>query len=135
MFTAPSTSSLGALGTIAAEELERGWQRMKARLKEGGQPLYAEKMGEPPMWLLPELLAIVEEFHDRPVEEIAPLIGRLVVDQEFVDHNGDAIPDSLDPQGVRQRVVMLVEVLERVRRQALEQGLWCSVPVTPLMCG
>ncbi|MEX0774268.1 MAG: hypothetical protein WD042_01000 [Phycisphaeraceae bacterium] len=89
----------------------------------------------PALWVLHELIGLVEEFHQIPVVQIEPTIRKLIVEQSFVDENGDCVFDADSQVEVDRQVEMIVRVLERVRQQALAVGTWCEAPLTEQYVG
>lgn len=117
----------------ACEHFEREWQAVLAEAQHsGGQLVQNWSWTE---WFAPELLALLDEFHDRPVRELAPLIRRLVLEQGFVDENGDSVIDEQEAARLDEVVELVLTALERVRQRFAELGRWSDVPVTPQMCG
>jgi hypothetical protein len=80
-----------------------------------------------------EFIDLIEEKHDRPARELAPLIRRSLVERRFAGI-GDAA-DHHSPEEIDRAVEELVEALESVRLARLRDGTWSSAPVPPLMCG
>jgi hypothetical protein len=89
----------------------------------------------PALWLLDDLVGLLAEFHDRPMHELAPMIRRMLVEQHFVDDNGNNVLQARTGAEIDRHVRQITEVLESVRKQALEQGLLCDLPTCPLMYG
>lgn len=89
----------------------------------------------PALWVLPELLSLLEEFREHPARELKPLVHRLIIEQNFVDDNGDSVFDSDCQEEVEQQVELILDVLEKVRLQAIHLGVWSDAPVTQPWCG
>lgn len=89
----------------------------------------------PALWVLPELLALLEEFRDHQAHELKPVVYRLIVEQNFVDDCGDKVFDSESREEVEQQLELILDVLEKVRLQAIQQGVWSDVPATHPWCG
>lgn len=123
-----------SLETVARDLLKQEWLRL--RPEDAGRPHQGMICGEsPPAWVLPDLLAMIEASHDQPVSQIAPMIQRWILEQQFVDENGDGVLDHRELEKADQFVDALVRVLEKVRQVAIQDGLWSDVPVTPQMFG
>jgi hypothetical protein len=87
------------------------------------------------VWLLPHLVQLVDDLHDRPIEALEPVIRRMLMEQAFVDDNGDAVMTEDERAQINEQVHWLVRILEHARRHARPTGEWSAVPVTPQMCG
>lgn len=89
--------------------------------------------------LLPQFLDMICESCDQPARQLTPTIERLMIEHTFHDLCGDhasgVAPADLGTKAIEHQVRVVVRVLERVRRKALAQGRWSSVPVTPIMFG
>lgn len=108
---------------------DREWPRhLNARRADGMQMC-------PVNWLLPDLLALIAENHDRPVRELQPMIRRLIEEHDFFDDAGDSMVETDRDELIDDYADLFVKALERVRRQALKQGEWSNLPVTPQMFG
>ena len=117
---------------------EQEWKRLEQEKPLRGQPPDSARQALcvcPPLWLIPDLLALIEESHDQPVEKFTATIRRLILEQNFVDANGDGLIEVDEEARVDQLVQVLIRVLEKVRKIALAEGRWSDMPVTPLMCG
>ena len=89
----------------------------------------------PVVWVLHDLVKLVAECHDQPVEHLEPAIRRIILEQESADIHGDNVVDALSRARMERYVHAVMEVLEHVRQQAVESGQWSDAPVTPLMFG
>ena len=76
----------------------------------------------PPVWLLPDLLAMIEERHNQPASQLTGTIRQMILEQNFVDANGDGLINEDEENRVDRLVEVLVRVLEKVRKRALQQG-------------
>ena len=92
--------------------------------------------------LLPDLMPLIEELHHRPVEQLVPMIRRMLLERDFVDENGDSViaagaDESSESHAafVEREVQTLARVLGSLRRDAFERGAWSDAPVTPIMFG
>lgn len=85
----------------------------------------------PVVWVLDDLLDLMAEFHDRPVQELRPMIRRLIHEKTCLDN----MEPTSHRQSMDSQVDLAVEVLENVRRQGLDNGQWSDQPSTPLMFG
>ena len=79
----------------------------------------------PAGWLLPGLLRLMAEHHDRPVNELRPMIRHLIEEHQFAGH---AAIDLRQQDLNDQCIDALVRVLEQVRREAFRNGYWSSAP-------
>ena len=77
----------------------------------------------PALWLLRDLVSLLEEFRDRPLTDLAPMVRRLILEQNFVDENGDSVFDTQCAKNVEHEVALILRALERTRREATEQGI------------
>ncbi len=134
-------STFTSLESLARRYFEKEWRRLYKRqgaMKSRGDYAESEAMSDdscPVAWLLPELLELVAEDHNRPVYELESVIRRVVLENEFVGACPGAVVDTHHDDIIDHTVKMIVHSLERVRRQALERGEWSDAPITPLMCG
>ncbi len=100
----------------------------------GHSPHPAVPLGEacPAMWMLRDLLTLLQERHDQPATQLAPHIRRILNEQTFIDENGDGIMDEHARLDTERQVRLTVDVLERVRLEALEHGVWSIQTVAPM---
>jgi len=89
----------------------------------------------PALWILPELLVLLVERPNQPARELAPQIHHMLQEQEFVDENGDSCVLAEHEGFLRQRVDLIVGVLEDVRRIARSRGEWQDELAPPQMFG
>ena len=75
---------------------------------------------------------LVAENPHRPAQDLESLIHRMIVENQFVDDNGDSVVlDALE--SADQETQVLIKVLEQCRQVGLKEGLWSEAPVTPVM--
>jgi hypothetical protein len=89
----------------------------------------------PALWVLHDLVGLLAEYHDRPARELGPMVRQLIVEQKFVDDNGDSVFEPCTRAEIDRHVSQITDILESVRREAYQQGFWVELPATPLMCG
>ena len=89
----------------------------------------------PVLWIVHDLVGIMVEFRDRPMQQAAPIIHQFLVEQQFVDENGDNVIDTSQQDEVDQHVQRVVGILEDIRRQMSDQGIWCDQAPAPIMFG
>lgn len=84
----------------------------------------------PVVWVMHELVQLVEENHTVPVEQLRPCIRRLIAEKAFAF----GTRDDTDPEkALDQEVDLIVRALERVREHAFASGHWSSMECTPEM--
>jgi hypothetical protein len=116
--------------------LENRWQNSHASSSGiAGNHSTATVETCPALWILPELLDLLSNHPDRPIEELASQIRRMLVDREFVDDNGDTCVSTAHTESIELQVRLIVEVLQDVRRNARQHGQWCGCPSCPQMFG
>jgi hypothetical protein len=89
----------------------------------------------PVVWVLHDLMQLMSECHDQPVRQLEPAIRRIILEQESADIHGDNVVDALSRAHMERHVNTVIDVLERIRQQAMLNGQWSDAPVTPLMFG
>jgi hypothetical protein len=89
----------------------------------------------PVSWLLHDLLALVADAHDQPIEDLAPRIRQIIIERQFINENGDTCLDAHQRDLLEAHVAKFVQLIDRVRRLARHEGEWSNVPVTPQMFG
>lgn len=90
----------------------------------------------PVIWVLDELLGLLTEFHDRPMNDLRPAIRSLISERAYFDHDGQALITSQPADELLdEQVDLAVAVLEKLRRQALRTGQWSDQSAAPQMCG
>jgi hypothetical protein len=124
------------LERTARDIYEQEWDRLQrvadTRLDDEPSPLQVC----PGPWLLRDLLQLVADSHDQPIDELEPRIRRLILERNFIDENGDPCQDLLRRRAIDLHVTLLVRVMHRVRDVAMqEQGEWSNVPAAPQMFG
>lgn len=83
----------------------------------------------PALWIVSELIALVEEFRDRQIRDLAPMVRRMLMEQSFVNDNGDSILDGSWEDQVQEHVEKVLRALEIVKQEAESHGLWgCNEP-------
>lgn len=130
-------NTAGSLEMIARELFEREWEREHREGALSGAAA-SQKMCALPrstMWVLNDLVQMVAESHDQPVHQMAPMIRRLITEQNFADECGDPIIDADRVAQNNLQVEVVLRVLEQVRDLALTQGLWSNAPMAPQMFG
>lgn len=116
--------------------IEDRWQQSHATSGgSSGNHATATVETGPALWILPELLDLLSNHPDRPIEELAGHIRRMLVDREFVDDNGDTCVSTAHSEIIELQVRLIVEVLQDVRRNARQHGQWCGCPSCPQMFG
>ena len=110
------------LQSLAIEWLEENWE-LESNLGE-----------RPDNWLVHDLVELVRDSHVEPVSTHAPVIRRLVLEHHFLDCD-NCVEVVVTPAQINKQVDVLVGVLERLRKLAVESGTWSDVPVTPQMFG
>ena len=89
----------------------------------------------PVQWLLRDLTGLLMEFPTQPVQESAPLIRRLLLEQVFVDDNGDSVRDVCCQDQMEHHVAMAVRILEKVRLELISQEAQIGMPACIPWCG
>lgn len=75
-------------------------------------------LAQPVAWLLPRLLRLVMQRHDRPVEELAPTIRQMLLDQAYANTGGDCIDCGPTDASLDEAVALIVELLREARAVA-----------------
>lgn len=128
---------------FARNALLRRWHVMEDRWHSGqatisnisGNQSNAVAESCPALWILPELLDLLSEHPDRPIDELSSHIRRMLVEREFVDDNGDTCVSRTHAELLELQVRLIVDVLQDVRRNARQHGQWCGCPSCPQMFG
>lgn len=125
--------------------LHEEWRRMVPAARPGAAkaPASDKKRRDTPqphelspvVAVLPQLIRLVNECSDRPVNKFRPMIKRLILEQLFMEVGGDAVIDPHHNVQVKHYVELTVRVLARLRRQGLPHDEWSDMPVTPQMFG
>jgi hypothetical protein len=132
-----------SLETVARDLMERQWEQLVGRAADGvrrGQDNAALTVGTLQAccindWLLHDLLELIRETHDCPVEQLRPVIRQRIGERTFFDDSGDSAGEWDRSALLEQELNVLVDVLEQVRQHALECGEWSEAPVAPQMFG
>ncbi len=124
--------SHGTLVENAKQMWEREWASAAGRRSGRNAPFMLQTCPSPLM--IEAMVDLVAEDPSRPVAELEPIIHRMLFENQFIDDGGDSvILDGFDSIDVQSQ--LLVKVLEEVRQQGLREGLWCTMPATPMMFG
>lgn len=75
----------------------------------------------PARWVLPKLLRIIYQNTDQQVHVMAPLIRSMLQEQVFVTTGGDPCDCAQLEDSINETTALLITVLERVRRQCMNQ--------------
>ena len=106
----------------------------KSSNARGGAPALGMLQACPSPTMIESLVDLVAEDPRRQVEELEPVIHRMLFENQFIDDGGDSvILDAFD--SIEVQTCILVKVLEEVRQQGLKEGLWSSMPTAPMMFG
>lgn len=130
-------NATGLLETIARDLFEREWEeehRKHTSAYSSSRRRYCV-LPQSTLWVIPDLIHMVAESHNRPVRELSPMIRRLIAEQNFADDCGDPIINADRESQIDLQVKVVLRVLEQVRRLALDQGLWSNAPMAPQMFG
>jgi hypothetical protein len=84
-----------------------------------------------PEWMVDELLSLVQRSADQPAEHLTPHVRQLLLEQSFIDENGDSVCDANWTDRVEQTVQRMIGALENVRVAAVAQGMWSSARHAP----
>ncbi len=74
-------------------------------------------------WLVPELVRLLVEFPDTPVEALRPMVRRIVVEQVFAGENGDSLVGPARDSELDDEVHLALRVMERLRRYGGKRGV------------
>jgi len=126
--------------STARDMLDQAWSRRHGRSETPKRAATAARGHRdeecetccPASPMLPVLLDLVAEQHDRPVRDLAPVIRSVLHERGFFDGGDRGVEHNDD---VEEQVEVVVDVLEKLRLDALEEGRWSNAPVTPLMFG
>jgi len=116
------------------EEWQR-YQRANARHTDGQDPSAPRCELSPVMAVLPQLIRLVRECPEQSVESLRPTIKRLVLEQLFIDVNGDSVVGRDHMVHVKEYIELIVRVLIRIRRREHDALNWTDSPTTPQMFG
>ena len=119
---------------LAHQLFDDEWRRIRKSWQCEGLTA-AECESCPSNWLLPELIDLLEEAHERSVGELEPAVRELVAEQNFVEESGDPVIEGAHHQVTELYVTVSLRVLERVRQRAFDEGAWSNMPATPQMFG
>ena len=130
-------NTTASLETIARELFVREWEKEHREGTYLGSSVRQRSCALPQstMWVLHDLVQMIAESHDRPVHQMAPMIRRLIAEQNFADDCGDPIISADREAQIDLQVDVVLRVLEQVRDLALDQGLWSNAPMVPQMFG
>lgn len=126
--------------------LEEEWRKLKIKSSPprknrgatgatGGGGLGRPLEVSPIVAVLPGLVRLILECHDRPIAKFRPVIQRLIREQQFMDLGGDAIIDPHLNVRTEQYVELTFRVLKRVRQSHRERGQRSDAPAAPQMFG
>ena len=126
------TTMIATLEPLAREMIEEEWRRLHRELhwRHSGCVLT-----EPPLHLVPDLLRMIDDHHDKPVRSLAPTVRELLNQQHFIDVNGDSILGFDMLSELERQTEIVLCVLERVRQRAFDSGQWSDAPMTTQWAG
>lgn len=130
-------NTTNSLETFARELFKREWEKEH---REGTQLSSSVRqqccaLPQSTMWVLHDLVQMIAESHDRPMYQMAPMVRRLIAEQNFADDCGDPIINTDRETQIDLQVNVVLRVLEEVRHLALDRGLWSNAPMAPQMFG
>lgn len=125
------------LEDVARQTLQHHWQRfVQDRQHDDNTSCAMASEICPLLWLVPEFVSLIVHEHDRPVEELEPIVRRLIEEADFVDENGDTtIGAATHEQEVGDQARLVIAALIELRADAADRGQWSDAPVTPIMFG
>jgi len=74
-----------------------------------------QMLAQPVSWILPRLLRLIMEQHDKPVASLAPIIRQMLHDQAYANVGGDCIDCELIDGSLDETVALIVKVLGEMR--------------------
>lgn len=80
--------------------------------------------------LMRELLRMMSAERHRSAAELTDEIRQHIADHLFLDECGDPPDEPTTDATLDEQVRVMVDVLERVRREAIDRGLWSLTPAT-----
>lgn len=130
-------NTVSSLEMIARELFEREWKKEHRESMPSGVSARQQScvLPQSTMWVLHDLVQMITESHNQPVRQMAPMIRRLITEQNFADDCGDPIISVDREAQIDLQVEVVLRVLEQLRHLALDQGLWSNAPMTPPMFG
>ena len=121
------TTATSSLHRLAREVFDREFHRREALVGHAGARC-------PASWLLDEMVALLEQAHESPADELEPTIRERICSIRFQFEGGDACDIASDEE-VTAYVRLLTDVLESVRKLGLQRGHFSELPATPPMFG
>jgi hypothetical protein len=118
----PATASLEGM---ARELFQREWARLT---RHSGAEVA-------PVWMCGDLIQLLMENPHQAAERLAGPIRQLILEQSFVDENGDSVFAADFDARVERQVQRLVTIFEEIRTQLLPHESSTLSDATPLMCG
>ena len=130
-------NTTGSLETIARHLFEREWEKeyRERELSSSAKEQRVCVLPQSTIWVLHDLIQMIAESHDRSVHRMAPMVRRLIAEQNFADDCGDPIISADREAQIDLQVDVVLRVLEEVRHIALDRGLWSNAPMAPQMFG
>lgn len=116
------------------ESFRQEWLKCRAEAPPAGHWL-PESEQCPPPWLAEEMLALLEETHEKPVEQLEPQIRQLLAERSFGIGGGDAPIDPRYQVPIEREVGLIIHALGRIRESAQRDHQWSDAPVPPQMVG
>ena len=139
-------STYHSLDHVTLQLLEEEWRRMPLARKASGKSTkkheaVPKSSTRPPHELspivaaLPHLIQVARDHPEKPIEDLRPMIKRVILEQLFVDITGDSIIETHHHLQVKQYVELTVRVLVRFRWDEFGAEQWSDMPITPQMFG
>lgn len=118
-------SSQAALIQSAEKMFEQEWPRRIARTCEPTEADGCKLFHPDPsaaVTVLRQLVMLLVELHDRPVQELIPTIRLLILEHEFTDYVDDRSTNRSLQEQVDELVELFASMLEKLRQQAITRG-------------
>lgn len=82
----------------------------------------------------PALVQLLEVSHDHPMAHFYASVRQIVI-EHCPAHYHNNQGQKFDTEELEQQTALICEIMEQLRREALQQGPYSDAPVPPLMFG
>lgn len=124
-----------ALEPLALEIFQKEWRQCLPAHCEATGLQRSDVQDSPLLWILPNLVQLVAERREEPVDQLEPTIREIIAEQDFTDDCGDGVVSDRHDAVMDFYVCVVTRTLQQLRQHAIRCGAWSDAPAPIGMFG